>query len=264
MFAGKHPDWLCLAGLVALLVACAQPAPSGESTTPCPSEAYLLIPEGWFSMGEDDGRSSNQPQHQIYLEAFCLQKQEVTRWEFARFVAATGYEDEWWKTISAARQDKLPVTGALWEEAQAYCHWAGTRLPTEAEWEKAARGTDGRRYPWGDEWDGSKANTAESGSGGVLPVGSYPQGASPYGLLDMAGNAAEWVADYYEADYYRSSPDRNPTGPTQVLDHGLRGGSYDSPPDWATTYFRDSSHSARSNPRAGFRCACSPVFAQAP
>jgi len=260
----NHPGWLLLVGLVILLTTCDQTADTGQPGEICPSDQLSLVPQGFFAMGMNDGRTSNQPQHRVYLDDFCIQKYEVTRRDFARFVTIASYTARGWNVPYSEQDGELPVTGVLWEDAQAYCQWAGMRLPTEAEWEKAARGADGRRYPWGNEWDTAKANTARSGIGGVLPVGSFPDGTSPYELFDMAGNAAEWVADYYDANYYATSPDHNPTGPTQVLDHGLRGGSFDSPTDWATTYFRDSSHSARPNPRAGFRCAYSAAVTKQP
>ena len=215
------------------------------------------IPAGWFIMGENDGRTSNQPQHRVYLDAYRIQITEVTRRDFAQFITVTGYPAAGWEPGDLEATGNLPVIGVLWKDANAYCLWAGLRLPTEAEWEKAARGEDGRRYPWGNDWDIQKANTIEGGREGVLPAGSFPEAASPYGLLDMCGNAAEWVADYFDFNYYQVSPERNPSGPTQPLDHGLRGGSYASRADQATAYFRDSSHSALPNPRVGFRCASS-------
>ncbi len=218
-------------------------------------EEMITVPPGWFLMGEDEGRSSNQPQRQVYVDAFAIDRTEVTNADFARYVAETGAHVPGWNPGALEAHASEPVVGVLWEEAQAYCRWAGKRLPTEAEWEKAARGTDGRRYPWGDDWDPDRANTAESGPGHVLPVGSLPQGASPYGVLDMIGNAAEWVADYYDPAYYTYGPDRNPRGPDMVLDHGLRGGSWASPSKYAQAFFRNSSHCVRPNPRVGLRCA---------
>jgi formylglycine-generating enzyme required for sulfatase activity len=213
------------------------------------------VPAGWFLMGQNDGAGPSSPQRRVYLDAFAIDRTEVTNADFAEFVAQTGYQAAGWDAGSLEGHADEPAVGILWREADAYCRWVGKRLPTEAEWEKAARGTDGRRYPWGDAWDPARANTAESGQGGVLPVGSFPVGASPYGVLDMAGNAAEWVADYFDFAYYSYAPDHNPLGPSEVLDHSLRGGSWASPHTQAQTFFRDSSHSVRPNPRVGFRCA---------
>lgn len=227
----------------------------GITPTPGVTPELAHVPAGWFWMGQDDGRQSNQPRHRIYLDAFEIMKEEVTRGEFARFVSETGYRAAGWEGSLPEETAGLPAVGILWKDADAYCRWLGIRLPSEAEWEKAARGEDGRRYPWGDDWDAKKANTAERGVGELINTGSIPEGASPYGLLDMCGNAAEWVSDYYEPDYYTVSPERNPTGPELIMDHVLRGGSFDSTQEQATTYFRDSSHSVRPNLRVGFRCA---------
>ena len=230
-----------------ILVAC--------TNGPCLQDGMVFVSEGWFLRGENDGRRSNEPQRSIYLDAFCIQRTEVTAGDFAVFLDDDGQLSPAGARDPSTLAESLPAVGVLWREADAYCRWAGLRLPTEAEWEKAARGVDGRRYPWGDEWNPRYANTAEGGYGGVLPVGSLPSGASPYGALDMAGNAVEWVADHFTFDYYPAAPERNPPGPSIVLDHGLRGGSYASSAGETTTYFRDSSHSVQPNPRVGFRCA---------
>lgn len=235
-----------------LLAACtARPQPAATS----PVESMVVVPAGWFLMGQDEGPRSNRPQRSVYLDAFAIDRTEVTNAAFAEFVRETSYQAVGWDEKLLEAHTNEPVVGVLWRDAAAYCRWAGKRLPTEAEWEKAARGVDGRRYPWGDAWDPTCVNTAESGHEGVLPVGSFPTGASPYGALDLAGNAAEWVADYFDFDYYPVAPDHNPPGPSAVLDHGLRGGSWASPSAHVQTFFRDSSHSVRPNLRIGLRCA---------
>jgi formylglycine-generating enzyme required for sulfatase activity len=211
-----------------------------------------------FTMGSDAGPPSSRPAHQVYLSEFEIAGTEVTNGQYLEYVHASGDEPLVWRQGVPALDPRQAVTGILWNEADAFCQWYGWRLPTEAEWEKAARGTDQRTFPWGDNWDPAKANTVESGNGDVVQVASYPEGRSPYGLSDMTGNAQEWVADYFDPTYYLQSPLRDPAGTEQVLDHGLRGGSWAAPLDQATTFFRDSSHSVRPNARVGFRCAADP------
>jgi sulfatase modifying factor 1 len=237
-----------------LVVACSGPSPRPDPSRAAPA-SMVVVPAGRFLMGQDDGPRSSQPQRMVALDGFAIDRTEVTNGAVAQFVEQTGTGLVGWEVARVKERPLDPAVGLQWREADAYCRWAGKRLPTEAEWEQAARGTDGRRYPWGNTWDRARANTRESGLGAVTAVGSFPLGASPYGVLDMAGNAAEWVADTFDPDYYLRAPERNPLGPDKVLDHVLRGGSWASPSEHAQTFFRDSSHSVRPNPRVGFRCA---------
>jgi len=132
--------------------------------------------------------------------------------------------------LSWGGQDDHPIVNVTYDDAVAYCNWAGVELPTEAQWEKAARGTDGRIWPWGNKWDNRKCHSGESGIDKTTPVGSFPSGASPYGVMDMAGNVWEWCADWYDENYYQNSPSRNPQVPRPASGSSpmLRGGSWGS------------------------------------
>jgi iron(II)-dependent oxidoreductase len=196
-----------------------------KSARPQDDGEMVRVPAGEFTMGSNDN-GEEKPPHRVYLDGFHIDKYEVTNGLYRLFMAATSraapsyWNDEKW---NGAGQ---PVVGVSWHDADAYCKWAGKRLPTEAEWEKAARGTDGRKYPWGEQWDASRANSDESKLGETVPVGSYLGGLSPYGAHDMAGNVWEWVADWYDANYYKQSPERNPQGPGSGRYRVLRGGSW--------------------------------------
>jgi iron(II)-dependent oxidoreductase len=199
-------------------------------------EGMVAIPAGWFVMGSDpsvdrDAGPQEQPQRWIYLDSFMLDRYEVTNVHYLRFVLGTGAAvPPYWKDDPFP--DKLarhPVIGVSWHDADAYCRWAGKRLPTEAEWEKAARGgLEGRRYPWGDDIDSSRGNYLNAGAvkqeRGTKPVGTYsPNG---YGVCDVAGNVWEWVADWYGADYYGSGDTSDPRGPASGTLRIVRGGSW--------------------------------------
>jgi formylglycine-generating enzyme required for sulfatase activity len=186
------------------------------------------IPAGDFLMGDDD--LSDNPRRTVYLDGYSIYKNDVTVGMYKEFCQATGHQmppapdfDEQWS------KEDHPIVDVSWDDAKAYCDWAGVSLPTEAQWEKAARGTDGRKYPWGNDWDAGRcANSVGNNRAGTSAVGSYPSSASPYGVLDMAGNVWNWCADWYNADYYKSSPTRNPSGPGFSTLRALRGGSWDN------------------------------------
>ncbi len=240
-------------------------------------ETQIAIPAGPFLMGSDKGRTSeqNRPQHRVDLPAYQMDKYPTTNIQYARFVADKGYRPplDWTDGQIPPEMEMHPVVMVSWYDASNYCTWAGKRLPTEAEWEKAARGTDGRRWPWGEHMDAARLNTYYS-VGGSTDVTTYPEGASPYGVMDMAGNVFEWTEDDFLP--YRgtdASPDlfQGKKGVAQtpsdramkVVDlvgvdakyKVLRGGSWKSDPFSTATYHRNYSWPHYASDFFGFRCA---------
>jgi formylglycine-generating enzyme required for sulfatase activity len=257
-----------LAVLLALLAACGpaqplaptcDPAVGKPCTRPTDGMAMVYVPAGEFTMGslkdDPEARRDEMPQHIVYLDAFWIDRTEVTNAQYRRCVeAGTCREPGCWDQAKFNAADQ-PVVCVDWWDAQSYCQWVGAQLPTEAQWEKAARGTDGRRYPWGDEWDSSRCNSIESSLRRTVPVGSYPDGASPYGALDMAGNAWEWVADRFSDGYYAIAPTRNPTGSETGGMRLLRGGSWLNYPQQVRCAVRLRIHPTYRMDVDGFRCA---------
>ncbi len=215
----------------------------------------VLVPAGEFWMGSDTGPNDEKPRRRIYLDAYRIDRFTVTNARYRRFLRATGRSEPSYWGDSDFNGASQPVVGVDWYDAEAYCQWSGKRLPTEAEWEKAARGSDGRKYPWGEQWDSSRANSRESNLDKTAPVGAYPGGASPYGALDMAGNVWQWVSDWYDAGYYKRSPERNPQGPERGKEKVLRGGSWTSFPSYLRAAARDSNTRVFRYHYVGFRCA---------
>ena len=254
----------------------------------------VLVPAGEFWRGspEGEGGDDEHPQQRIYVRQFYVDKFPVTNEQFHRFVRDAEYKTdaerkqdgasfvlsdkgEWvpsetasWKDYFRPGTEQHPVVLVSWNDAQEYCKWAGKRLPTEAEWEKAARGQDGRKYPWGNEEpDGTRCNFADKRSGlkwadknvddgfaRTSPVGSYPNGASPYGVMDMAGNVWEWCNDWYADDYYKTSPAENPKGPDSGSCRVLRGGSWIGQPVSLRCAWRNRYVPSYRGDYIGFRC----------
>jgi formylglycine-generating enzyme required for sulfatase activity len=260
----------------------------------------VLIPAGEFLMGSpDDGQSydDERPQRLVFITAFSLDRYEVTNAQYKRFVDDTHYPPPshfissfnlWNQEGPSPGSEQHPVVNISWHDAVAYCRWQEKRLPTEAEWEKAARGTDGRRYPWGMDWDPLYSNSASywagrtiefkdgaewkafwvAGEGALvshehglngevltLPIGRFPQGASPYGALDMTGNVAEWVQDWYEPYSYLNAPLADPQGPHGQLLKVVRGGSWLKPARNLRVSDRDYALPTDRATGIGFRCA---------
>jgi formylglycine-generating enzyme required for sulfatase activity len=224
----------------------------------------LYVPEGPFQMGSADGYSDEQPVHTVNLSAFWVDRTEVTNGMYALCVNAGacarprrnssnlidyyyGYEE----------YEDWPAIFISWQDASNYCTWAGRRLPTEAEWEKAARGTDGRPYPWGSVLPDKSRADFDHNLDDVNRVGSYPAGASPYGALDMAGNVLEWTADWYGRTYYASSPELNPPGPNGGDRRVARGGSWTANADGVRSTYRYIHAPDQPSFEIGFRCVVS-------
>jgi formylglycine-generating enzyme required for sulfatase activity len=217
----------------------------------------IAIPAGEFTMGSEN--KIERPPHAVFVDAFEIDQFEVTNEQFEKFVAETGYVtdaekagDTSWRYYTTNKPNH-PVVKVSWNDAKAFCEWAQKRLPTEAEWEKAARGTDGRTYPWGNDWDVNKANTKEAGYRGTTIVGSFPDGASPYGVMDMAGNVSEWTSDWFQP--YPGYPG----GDSEAQYFGekfrvIRGGGWFDQ-DLVRTAARSNSSVTLANDDVGFRCA---------
>jgi formylglycine-generating enzyme required for sulfatase activity len=246
-------------------------------------ESMVEVPAGTFKMGSAGGAEDEKPVHEVKLPAFLIGKYEVTNLQFREFIEAGGYkESKYWKNggwqwkekneITAPcfwndpvwNNDKRPVVGISWFEAAAYAEWAGKRLPTEAEWERAARGAGGKIYPWGSAYLKDYANT---GAECTSQVGSFPSGRNLNGSLDMIGNVWEWCSDWYSAEYYTKSPPDSPSGPSRGLIYTgeagtsqarkvLRGGSFMEPPGNVNACTRKARKPEdRRFEFVGFRCA---------
>ncbi len=238
----------------------ARPSGAAVETT---AVAMVTVPAGAFRMGRDGAEAleDERPNHEVWLDAFAIDRYEVTTQAYATFLAQSQRSaPAFWDTVALVKYGDRPVVGVSWHDADAFCQWADKRLPTEAEWEKAARGTDERRYPWGNQDPTpDRANFALGARFSyeqvLLPVGRFPAGASPYGVQDLAGNVGEWVQDWYAGNYYETTPPNNPQGPEQGQFKVLRGGSWSDLPKYLLTYSRFRLQPETQNSFTGFRCA---------
>jgi formylglycine-generating enzyme required for sulfatase activity len=260
--------------------------PRDSRTRPSDGMVTVLVPAGQFLMGsspadieallgecpqcESQWFSDESPQHTVHLDAFWIDRTEVTNAQYRLCVEAGACAPpSCWNDADLNGADQ-PVVCVTWVDAQNYCTWAGARLPTEAEWEKACRGTEGQLYPWGDRFDGSRLNYCDQRCGSsskdpsyddgfayTAPVASYRFGASPSKALDMAGNVVEWVADWYGEEYYAQQISDNPTGPDTGESRVLRGGAWKHERWWVRCAARHWAEPTYQNAAVGFRCASS-------
>jgi iron(II)-dependent oxidoreductase len=233
-------------------------AETTASEVPSVPDNMVEIPAGPFIMGSDEGDPEDAPAHEVEVAAFEIDIFEVTNTDFYSFVEATGYvtyaEERGigsWGEKWGVGQDSHPVVMVNWDDAAAYCEWLGKRLPSEVEWEKAARGEDGRRFTWGDDWDPNLANVKERGLRGTAAVGSFGDSVSPYGVEDMIGNVWEWTADWYQA-----YPDNTTADPYYGEQFKVtRGGGWFDEEPQATTFNRNAGDPGKTaSDELGFRC----------
>jgi len=221
----------------------------------------LYIPAGEFTMGADGYTPKTAPEHRVYLDAYWIDQTEVTNEMYARCVEAEVCRRPIQSSDVNPYYDNpeyvnYPVVYVSWRSAARYCKWAGRRLPTEAEWEKAARGPDGNPYPWGNEEPGAHLLNYQDNIGGPLPVDRYPLGASPYGVLNMAGNVREWVRDWFSPTYYTKwKYYTNPKGPGGGAKKSLRGGGFRDTAQQVFAFNRFAHNPTSAGIDRGFRCA---------
>jgi len=233
--------------------------------------ALVCVPAGEFLMGSTDAdkraNDDEKPQHTVYLDAYWIDQTEVTNAQYAECVADEACQPPKYNGSSSTHifyygNDKYaayPVVSVTWQDANDYCTWAKRRLPSEAQWEKAARGTDGRLYPWGNQAPTHSLLNYNDNNGDTVQVGSYPAGASPYGAMDMAGNVWEWTADWYEESYYYTRVDwYNPPGPTSGDGRVARGGAWYYAANIVRTTYRHNGIPLGTVNDRGFRCAFDP------
>jgi formylglycine-generating enzyme required for sulfatase activity len=242
------------------------PAPAGSAqaaATAADGMALVYVPAGEFIMGstqyDRDLETNEVPQRTVYLDAFWISRTQVTNALFARCVSAGACQYSVSAKTNPRYQDPAyadhPVVYVSWQAAETYCEWSGGRLPTAAEWEKAARGAQGQKYPWGNAAPAVETVNTNNTVGDTTPVGQYPAGASPYGALDMGGNVREWVWDWYDPYYYQYAPDRNPAGPAVGEKKVLKGSSFSDTYRYARPANRLAHDPASPGVNRGFRCA---------
>ena len=283
----KPVSFFLLLAAALLAAGCVKKVPPTESTSTVVIALDMVsIPAGAFTMGcqlsDPYPQAYAQPQRTVYLSAYQISRNEITNAEYKVFIDSGGYNssDYWsaagwsWRTANSPGQPVWwasgnykcgpafpthPVVGITWYEADAFARWAGVRLPTEAEWERAARGTDGRYWPWGDSWDSTRCNSSQNAALDTFacscPAGSFSTGASPCGALEMAGNAAEFTSDWYDSTYYSAARDTNPAGPASGTVRVIRGGGWRGSKAAFQCFWRDAIAPNVIGPDLGFRVA---------